>query len=106
MTVAPDLTSAASAIDVTRAVVKAAARHLADNGGVDANQLAAYDLAHAAAAVANAHAMLDYGGRGATEACMTCAFAADAIFDVATRLLTREAEWGCLLYTSPSPRDS
>jgi (2S)-methylsuccinyl-CoA dehydrogenase len=54
----------------------------------------AYDLAHAASAIETARALLDYGGKGDTEARITCAFVADAIHDVATRLLGREEEWG------------
>ncbi len=61
---------------------------------MDAHQWAAYDLAHAAAAVETASAVLDYGGQGDVEAEIACAFVADVVHDVATRLLGREAEWG------------
>ena len=90
---APDLAAAASAVDVAKGVVEAAARHLA-SADQDAHQTAIYDLAHAAAAVANARAVLDYGGKGDVEARIACAFVADAVYDVAIRVLGREDEWG------------
>ena len=43
-------------------------RHLNASGGPDANQVLAYDLAHAASAAATARAMLDYGAKGDVEA--------------------------------------
>ena len=39
----------------------------------------AYDLAHAAAGVETARAMLDYGAKGDVEAAITCAFVADVV---------------------------
>jgi (2S)-methylsuccinyl-CoA dehydrogenase len=90
----PDLRAAAAAVETASAVVAVAARHLAANGGVDANQAVAYDLAHATSAVASGRAMLDYGAKGELEAALTCAFVADAVHDLATKLLGREAAWG------------
>src|SRR5438067_123833 len=92
--VAPDLTAAATAVERAKAVVDGAARHVAAHGGIDANQTVAYDLAHAAAAVESARAVLDYGAKGDLEGRIACAFAADAVFDVVTKALTREAAWG------------
>ena len=89
-----DLTAAAAAVETASAVVQAAARHLAANGGVDANQVVAYDLAHATSGVESARAMLEYGPLGDTEAKLTCAFVADAVHDLATKVLGREAAWG------------
>ena len=57
----------------------------AARGGIDANQVVAYDLAHAAAAVAVARAVLDYGAQGEVEARLACAFVADAVFDLIGR---------------------
>ena len=91
---APDLSAAAKAVDAASAVVDAAAKHLAANGGIDANQVIAYDLAHAAAAVESGRAVLDYGSKGDVEARITCAFVADAVHDLAAKLLGREAAWG------------
>lgn len=90
----PDLTAAVAAVETASALVDAAARHLAANGGVDANQTVAYDLAHAASAVASARGLLEYGARGEVEAALTCAFVADAVHDLATKVLGREALWG------------
>ena len=92
--VAPDLTAAATAIDAAKGVTDGAARHLAASGGIDANQTVAYDLAHAAAAVETGRAVLEYGAHGDVEARIACAFVADAVFDVATRILGREDAWG------------
>ena len=82
MSTAPDLTSAAAALDLARAVVGDGVRTLAASGGPDAQQVLAYDLAHAAAAVETARSMLDYGAKGDLEGRLTCAFVADALHDL------------------------
>jgi (2S)-methylsuccinyl-CoA dehydrogenase len=95
--VAPtDLDAAAAAVVSAQAAVEGGARHLArmGPGAVDAHQVVAYDLAHAAAAVEIARAVIDYGSKGDAEARIACAFVADAVADVATRLLGREEAWG------------
>src|SRR5687768_9574273 len=91
---APDLNAAARVVELAKAVTDGAARHLAILGDIDDRQVVAYDLAHASAAVENARAILDYGAKGDVEARIACAFVADAVYDVATRVLGREAEWG------------
>ena len=90
----PDTDAAASAVESARDVVHRALGHLATTGSVDADQVVAYDLAHAAAAVETARTLLDYGAHGDQEAAITCAFAADAVADVAARLYGRESAWG------------
>jgi (2S)-methylsuccinyl-CoA dehydrogenase len=92
----PDLAAAAEAVSTARAVIDEAAAHLAAEGpgAVDANQAVAYDLAHSAAAVETAQAALGYGARGPLETALSTAFAAEAVWDVAGRLLGREAAWG------------
>ncbi len=90
----PDLSAAAAAVDAARGVVDAAARHLAAAGSIDDHQQVAYDLAHAASAVENARVLLDYGARGDAEGRITCAFVADAVHELASRILGREAAWG------------
>src|SRR5688572_1961271 len=90
---APDLAAAASAVDVAKGVVDTAARHLA-GADQDTHQTAIYELAHAAAAVENASAVLDYGSKGEVEGRIACAFVADAVYDVATKVLGREDEFG------------
>jgi (2S)-methylsuccinyl-CoA dehydrogenase len=92
----PDLAAATAAVDVARSVVDGAARHLAALGqpAIDAHQVVAYDLAHSAAAIETARAALEYGSHGLVEASLAAAFAADAIWELATRLLGREEQWG------------
>ena len=91
---APDLAAAAAAVSQAEQIVTRGARTLAESGGIDANQVVAYDLAHAAAAAATARSMLDYGAQGDLEARMACAFVADVLADLAAKLVGREAQWG------------
>jgi len=91
---AADLKAATAAVDLAHTVVGQGVRHLAGTGGPDAHQVLAYDLAHSAAVVETARSMLDYGAKGDDEAALTCAFVAEALHDVAGRLLGREAVWG------------
>ncbi len=97
------LTVAGFAVDVAAAVVSEATASLAaaardgerlSVARLDEHQVLAYDLAHSAAALEGARAMLDYGTQGEVEGMLACAFAADAIHDVSTRVLGREATWG------------
>ncbi len=97
------LRSAAAAVDLAAAVVDRAASHLAglcvDNGKIsvpklDEHQVIAYDLAHAAAAVEGSRAMLAYAQHGALESMLARAYIADAIWDLAARLIGRSSEWG------------
>ncbi len=90
---AVDLTSAKAVIDSAQAVVAAATTRLADIGP-DANQVLAYDLAHAAATVETGRALLAYGERGDVEARITVAYIADTVAELAAKLFGREAEWG------------
>ncbi len=90
----PELAAAADALDATHATVRSAVAHLAENGSIDEDQVVAYDLAHAAAAIATARNLMAYGARGDHEAAMACAFAADAVHDVATKAFGREQQWG------------
>ena len=92
--VTADLAAAAAAVSLARGVLDAAAANVAAHGGVDANQVVAYDLAHAAAGVAIAGAALDYGALGDVEGRLACAFVADMVVDLATKVLGREADWG------------
>jgi len=96
MAAIPDLDAVKAALAAADDVIDRAAAHLAaeGRGAVDAHQVVAYDLAHAAAGMAVARAALTYGARGEAEAALACAFAADALFDVTTKLLGREVEWG------------
>ncbi len=89
----PDLTAAAGLVDLADSVVKAALAKLQAEGGPDANQVVAYDIAHAASAAATARVLLDYGAKGDAEAAITCAFAADMVQDLITRVAGRESLW-------------
>ena len=89
-----DLVIAARTIELADAIVGKGVRTLATNGGPDAQQVLAYDLAHAGAAVETARSMLDYGAKGELEAKLTCAFVADMVHDLVTRLVGREKLWG------------
>jgi (2S)-methylsuccinyl-CoA dehydrogenase len=89
----PDLGAAADAVAVAKSVVDSGVAALAAAGGPDQAQVLAYDLAHAAAAVRTAEAVLVYGALGDTEARIACAFAADALADLAARVVGREALW-------------
>jgi len=75
-------------------VVAAGLRSLAASGGPDAHQSLAYDLAHAASALATARAALAYAEHGATEAALASAFVGLAFSDLAARVLGREHLWG------------
>lgn len=91
---APDLAAAASVIDLAGMLVGRGVRHLAASGGPDANQVLAYDLAHGGAQVETARALLPYGAKGDIEARITCAFTADMVHDLITRIAGRESLWG------------
>ena len=95
--------AATAAVDAAAALVDSAARHLAenatDNGRIsvsklDQHQVVAYDLAHAAAAVAGSRVMLNYAQHGDLEAKLSYAYIADIFADIVSRLVGREAEWG------------
>jgi (2S)-methylsuccinyl-CoA dehydrogenase len=90
----PDLASATAAVEVASDVVRDAAERLVRSGDPDADQVVAYDLAHAAAAVETAKASLVYGSKGRDEAALAGAFVADALGDLAARVVGREAAFG------------
>ena len=97
------LPAAAAAVDCAADVVTSATDHLARESTVDGrisvarlddHQVLGYDLAHAASAVEGAKVMLAYGERGEVESRLARAFIADAIAELAAKLLGREAVWG------------
>jgi (2S)-methylsuccinyl-CoA dehydrogenase len=88
------LLAATEAVDLAESVVAVAVSALSKGGGIDVDQVLAYDLAHAASAAIVARSMLDYGTRGDTERDLTCAFVADALVDLAGRVAGRENQWG------------
>lgn len=93
-----DLTGANDALRVAETVIGKAVARLTELGGPDAQQVFAYELAHAGAGVATARAMLDdYAIHGDDEALLTCGFVADVIHDLAARMIGRETTWGAQL---------
>ncbi len=94
MTNTGDLEAAAAAVALAETAVRQASATLAARGGVDPNQVVAYDVAHAAAATATARAFLDYGAHGEAEAALVSAFVADAVADLVGRLVGRAEAWG------------
>jgi (2S)-methylsuccinyl-CoA dehydrogenase len=88
----PDLVAAQRAVELASSLVNGAARRLA-SGDPDADQVLAYDMAHAAAAVRTAQAALGYGEAGETEAAIACAFTADMIAELGARTIGRETLW-------------
>ena len=93
-TVVPDLDAAAGVLRLADSVIAAAVDRLGELGGPDAQQVFAYELAHGGAGIATARSMLSYGAHGDVEARLTCGFVADAVHDLATRVLGREGLWG------------
>ncbi len=90
----PVLSRAADALSVARTVVESGIAALANGAGPDVEQVLAYDVAHAAAAVRTAESALAYGSHGPAEARLACAFVADAIADLAGRTVGRSRSWG------------
>ncbi len=90
----PDLADAARALDVADQAISRAIKFLAATGGADTHQVAAYDLAHGAAGIRMARAALEYGTHGETEARIACAFSADALAELETRVAGRARGWG------------
>ncbi len=92
--ISSELSAAAEAVELAQHLVDQACAAVRDNGGIDANQVVAYDVAHAAAAVATARATLEYGALGDTEAKLTNAFVADVMADLGGKVSGRETAWG------------
>src|SRR5947209_4341902 len=94
---------AAAAVDDAAVIVDMASTHLARESSdgtrvsvarLDEHQVLAYDLAHAASAVEGCRVMLEYARHGEIESMLARAFIADALWDLASKLLGREATWG------------
>ncbi len=91
---APRPDAATEAVELAQRLIDAGCAAVRAGGGVDANQVVAYDVAHAAAAVATARAALAYGALGETEGRLATAFVADVLADLVGRVAGREAAWG------------
>jgi (2S)-methylsuccinyl-CoA dehydrogenase len=90
----PDLAKAQAVVGLADQAIGQAVRRLAELGGPDRQQVFAYDLAHAAAGVATAKAMVPYGARGDVEARLACGFVADAVHELVSKLIGRDRLWG------------
>jgi len=88
-----DLAVAADLIERADAIVEGALAELLERGGVDENEALAYDVAHAASALATARSVLAYATKGDTESNLVAAFLALALSDLAGRVLGRESLW-------------
>ena len=88
------LDAATAAVELAELVVKSGVSRLVSDGNLDRDQLIAYDLAHSAAALHTARAVLEYGSLGEDEARLACAFVADALSELAGRIVGRELAWG------------
>ncbi len=91
------------AVDLAATVVDRAVSHLAHASvrdgklsvdKLDEQQVTAYDLAHAAAAVEAARVMCRYAEHGQVESMLARAYVADAVSDIVARLIGRETLWG------------
>ncbi|NNE96286.1 MAG: acyl-CoA/acyl-ACP dehydrogenase [Acidimicrobiales bacterium] len=90
----PQIEDAVAALDAAANVVDSAIAELAAHGSVDADQVLAYDLGHAAAAVETGRSMIDYGAKGTLEGQLTCVFVADVVADLGAKIWGRETSWG------------
>jgi (2S)-methylsuccinyl-CoA dehydrogenase len=89
-----NLDGATGLVDGASAVIAAALVELKKRGGPDQSQNLAYDIAHAASALATARAALTYGQHGDDESRLAAAFLALALKDLAARVLGHEQSWG------------
>jgi (2S)-methylsuccinyl-CoA dehydrogenase len=89
-----DLDGATGLVHEADALIATALVELKKRGGPDQSQSLAYDIAHAASALATARAALHYGQNGDDESGLAAAFLALALKDLATRVLGHEESWG------------
>ncbi len=94
MSTPPNLATLTELVARAQEVIDSATEQLRERGGPDREQSLAYDLAHAASAIATARANLAYATHGETEANLTSAFLGLALSDLAQRVLGREDRWG------------
>jgi (2S)-methylsuccinyl-CoA dehydrogenase len=86
--------AAARAVELAQHLVDQACAAVREQGGVDANQVVAYDVAHAAAVVEVARTALEYASLGEVEDQLAGAFIADVVADLVGRVAGRESSWG------------
>jgi (2S)-methylsuccinyl-CoA dehydrogenase len=97
------LSDARVAVDAAHDVVARASGQLAERARdgdriavarLDEHQVLAYDLAHAAAALEGSRVMLEYAQHGEIESLLARAYIADAVSELAARLVGRSSTWG------------
>ena len=93
MSASPPTPSTDDLIEQAQRVLDGAVASLKRRGGPDANQALAYDIAHAASAIATARSCRAYAQRGALEEQLVSAFVGIALSDLASRVLGREELW-------------
>ena len=91
---APDLQAAADALAIGISIIDRSVANAAALPDPDEHQSLLYDLAHAASAVEISRSLLDYGAKGESEGNLACAFIADVLADLHSKLFARETEWG------------
>ena len=91
---APDLQAAADSLAIGISIIDRATAHAASTPGIDDQQTFLYDLAHAASAIEISRSLLDYGAKGDVEGKIACAFIADALAELQTKLFGQEESWG------------
>ena len=90
---APDLQAAADALAIGISVIDRSVAHAATLPDADEHQSLLYDLAHAASSVEISRSLLDYGAKGDNEGRLACAFIADVLADLPSKLFGRETAW-------------
>lgn len=90
----PDLNEAAAVVEEIKLVVEGAIARFSEAHSLEDDQVVAYDLAHAASALAAARSVIDYGARGDVECRLAVAFIADVAADVASKAFGRESYFG------------
>ena len=91
---APDLQAAADALAIGVSVIDRATARAASLSDIDEHQSLLYDLAHSASAIEISRSLLDYGAKGESEGKIACAFIADALAELHSKLFGREDAWG------------
>jgi (2S)-methylsuccinyl-CoA dehydrogenase len=90
----PDLDGATGLLAEAQWVIASGLSELKKRGGPEQSQSLAYDIAHAASALATAKSALRYGQHGENESRLAAAFLALALSDLAARVLGHEQSWG------------
>jgi len=82
-----------AAVDAMQTIVRGALDTIAELPP-DEHQLVAYDIAHAASAVAAARSLIAFAAHGSVERLLATAFMADVAHDLSSRMAGRSRSWG------------